>query len=832
MQAKIKELEDQKKQAENEAKFNAAVQEADKAFVAKDWNKALAKYEEALGYKKDDKHCANRLIAIEDILREQREAELKNKQQNEAYNNLIKAADGFRDKKEYDKAVAKYEEALKEKQEQYPKDQIKGIKEIQEKELAAKKMEEDYNAAMAEAKSLFDGENYQGAREKYQVASGIKPNEAEPKNKIKEIDELLKNLAANKEKEEAYKKALEEANALFASEKWEDARSAYQKASGIKPAETYPAEQIKVIDERIKNLAADKLKNENYQKKIAEADQLFATDKLEAAKKTYEEALKIKENEAHPTERIALINQTLLERGQAAERQQQFDKLMKEADALYATQKWEDARTKYQAALEVKPDEAKPKSQIEDINNKLADFAAKNAQEKAYQDAVNAGSDLLNAGDLMAAKSKFEEAAGIKPNEKLPKDKLAEIAKKLEEEAKNKALFEQYNKLIADADKMFTENKLEQARAAYVQANQLKADAYPQGRITEIDARIADATKKAQQDKAYADKIAQADQLFGSGKLEQAKAVYQEAQGIDASKPYPTEQIQKIDKQLADQQSAAEKEANFNKFVNEGKSLEQGKQLKEAIESYSKALAYKDDAQIKTKIAELTKRIADEEAQLNQEQKYQAALASAQNNETAQRYEQAIQDYKQAQSLKPSESLPGQKIAELQKLMQDQAKQKEIQDRFDKIVKDGDQASGAGNLSLAKSKYEEALAVINRPDVQEKLNDIERRMKEETVNENERSYRKIVDKADQLKSAKDFENAISYYERALTIKANDPYPVQMIKEIRAEIEQEKNLKNQQAEIDKQYNELIKLGEKKITDTDLQGALATFSLAKI
>jgi epidermal growth factor receptor substrate 15 len=831
MQAKIKEAEELKKQAENEAKFNAAVQEADKAFVAKEWNKALAKYEEALKYKKDDKHCVDRLIAIEDILREQREAELKNKQQNEEYTNLIKAADSFRDKKEYDKAVAKYEEALKVKQEQYPKDQIRTIKEIQDKEAAAKKVEEDYKAAMAEAKSLFDSENYQGSREKYQVASGIKPNEAEPKNKIKEIDELLKNLAANKEKEEAYKKALEEANALFASEKWEDAKSAYQKASGIKPAETYPAEQIKVIDEKIKNLAADKLKNENYQKKIAEADQLFATDKLDAAKKAYEEALKIKENEAYPTERIALINQTLLERGQAAERQQQFEKTMKEADVLFAAQKWDEAREKYQAALGIKPDETKPKTQIEEIDKKLGELAAKNAQEKAYQDAIAEGTNLLNSGDLLGAKGKFETASGLKPNEKLPKDKLAEINKKLEEEAKNKALFEQYNKLIADADKLFADNKLEQARAAYVQANQLKADAYPQGRITEIDARIADATKKAQQEKAYADKIAQADQLFGSGKLEQAKAVYQEAQGIDASKSYPTEQIQKIDKQLADQQSAAEKEANFNKFVNEGKSLEQGKQLKEAIESYSKALAYKDDAQIKTKIAELTKRIADEEAHLNQEQKYQAALASAQNNETAQRYEQAIQDYKQAQSIKPSESLPGQKIAELQKLMQDQAKQKEIQDKFDKIVKDGDQASGAGNLSLAKSKYEEALAVINRPDVQEKLNDIERRMKEETVNEQERSYRKIVDKADQLKNAKDYENAISYYERALTIKANDPYPAQMIKEIKQQIDEEKNKQKQQAELDKQYNELLKLGEKKIADKDLYGALETFANAK-
>jgi epidermal growth factor receptor substrate 15 len=799
--------------------------------VAKDWTKALAKYEEALGYKKDDKHCANRLIAIEDILREQREAELKNKQQNEEYTNLVKAADAFRDKKEYDKAIAKYEEALKIKQEQYPKDQIKTIKETLDKEAAAKKLEEDYKAAMAEAKSLFDAQNYDGAKAKYQVASGLKPNEIEPKNKIKEIEELLKNLAANKEKEEAYKKALDEANALFSSEKWEEAKTGYQKALGIKPTETYPQDQIKLIDEKLKNLAADKLKNENYQKKIAEADQFFSTDKLDAARKAYEEALAIKPNEAYPTERIAAINQTLLERGQEAERQQQFDKLMKEADVLYAAQKWEDAKAKYQAALDVKPNEVKPKSQIEDIDKKLAELAAQNAQDKAYQDAVSEGTKLLNSGDLIGAKGKFEAASGLKPNEKLPKDKLAEINKKLEEEAKNKQLFEQYNKLIADADKLLADKKLEQARSTYQQANQLKPDAYPQGKIAEIDSLLADAAKKAQLEKAYADKIAQADQLFGAGKLEQAKTVYQEAQGIDAGKTYPTEQIQKIDKQLADQQSAAEKEANFVKYVAEGQSLEQRKQLKEAIESYSKALAYKDDAQIKSKIAELTKRIAEEEAQLNQEQKYQSAMASAMNNEAAKRYEQAIQDYKQAQTIKPQESLPPQKIAELQKLIQDQAKEREIQDKFDKIVKEGDQASASGNLSLAKSKYEEALTVINRPDVQEKLNDVERRMKEETLNEQERSYRKIVDKADQLKNAKDYENAISYYERALTIKANDPYPAQMIKEIREEIEAEKNRQKQQAEIDKQYNELIKLGEKKISDNDLYGALETFSNAK-
>ena len=831
VKAKIAEIEEAKKLAEKEAKYNEAIALADKAFVAKDWDNALKKYEEALGFKPNDKHASDRVIAIDEILSAQRRAELEEKQKNEEYYNLIKAADNLRDQKQYDKAISTYEQALAKKTEQYPKDQIKSIKELIEKEAANAKLEKDYNDAMTAAKELFGAEKYEEAKAKYQVASGLKPAEKAPIERIAEIDKILANKSEQEAKNKAYAEALQKANKLFDSENWKDAIGAYKEALVIKPNEQEPKDKIAQAEQQLKNKEEAAKINENYTKKIAEADQLFNANKLEDARKKYEEALTIKSGEKYPTSQIELITNKLTELNAEAELNKKYDNLITEANALFASQKYTDSKAKYEAASQLKPSESLPKEKIKEIEALQAKLDKEAELEKKYAEAIQAGSSALSSGDLNKAKSYYEEAKSLKPSEKLPQDKIEEINKLIQNKEQNAAQEAQYAKLIADADANFTAGKLELAKSTYQEALLVKKEAHPSQRIKEIEKLLEEKAAKEKQEKAYQEKINQADQLFATDKLKEAAKAYEEASQIDGSQNYPKDQLKLINNKIAESQSAAEKEAKYNQLVSEGNALYATSKLSESISKYEEALSYKDDASLRKKVADIKTQIETQQTNLLKEQNYTEAIARAQQFESAKDLQSAIVEYEKASKVKPEESLPKTKIAELKAKIAELESNQQKDAKFNAIVAEGDKLLTAGNFEKAKEKYQEALEVKQDPAVVAKIADVEARMKEESLSQVEKNYQKIIDKADQLKAAKDFDNAISYYERALTIKPADVYPTNKINEIKAEIEQQKLKEKEAVELDRKYQEAIKSGDAKLASNDLSGALEAYVNAK-
>src|SRR5690606_37573805 len=120
----------------------------------------------------------------------------------------------------------------------------------------------------------------------------------------------------------------------------------------------------------------------------------------------------------------------------------------------------------------IKPDEKYPKDKIAEIDTILADLAKKEAEEKAkteqYNAAIAAADNAMNAKKYEDAKAKYNEAIGIKPDEKYPKDKIAEIdsilADLAKKEAEEKAKTEQYNAAIAAADNALNAKKYEDAK--------------------------------------------------------------------------------------------------------------------------------------------------------------------------------------------------------------------------------------------------------------------------------------------------------------------------------------------------------------------------------
>lgn len=98
------------------------------------------------------------------------------------------------------------------------------------------------------------------------------------------------------------------------------------------------------------------------------------------------------------------------------------------ADASFENKKYKDAKASYKKASEIKPEETYPKEKIAEIDKYFA-----NKRAKTYKSHIKKADELLGQEKYNEAKNFYAKASKIKPKEKYPKDKIAEINKKLEE---------------------------------------------------------------------------------------------------------------------------------------------------------------------------------------------------------------------------------------------------------------------------------------------------------------------------------------------------------------------------------------------------------------
>jgi membrane protein involved in colicin uptake len=229
--------------------------------------------------------------------------------------------------------------------------------------------------------------------------------------------------------------------------------------------------QIKAAEEEAKKKAEELLKN--YNAAIAKGDKAMAAKDYNAAKAAYNEALSYKEDN-YPKQKIAeadkLLAQSLAdaeakkkaeeEAKKKAELEAKYNAAIKKGDEAFSKKDWNAAKTAYNEALGLKSNEKYPKDQLAAIEKAIADelAAKKKAEEEAkakaeleakYNAAIKKGDEAFSKKDWNAAKTAYNEALGLKSNEKYPKDQLAAIEKaiadelaakkKAEEEAKRKA---------------------------------------------------------------------------------------------------------------------------------------------------------------------------------------------------------------------------------------------------------------------------------------------------------------------------------------------------------------------------------------------------------
>ncbi len=306
-----------------------------------------------------------------------------------------------------------------------------------------------------------------------------------------------------------------------------------------------------------------------------------------------------------------------------------FEKLVREGDQKVIEKKYKDGMDKFTEALKLFPQDAGAKKKYDDAKVLYDAELAAAAGEAKYAQLLKDGDAAISAKKWDDAKKKFTEAKNMKPQEKLPKEKLYEIDQ-LMANAEKQA---EYDAFIAAADKDFGNKDYALSIEKYKQANQvIPSISYPKDQIAKaqqaLDQMLADAAKKQQIEQRYNDLMALGDKNKSESKFESAITNFREASALKPEEATPKNKIKEIedllaqmerDRQKADADALANKqreelEKQFNDLVQQADKLYSSKSWDASKAKYLEALALKEAQYPRARIASIEDILAQEKA--------------------------------------------------------------------------------------------------------------------------------------------------------------------------------------------------------------------------
>ncbi len=836
-------------QAELRREYNQLLEEAGKEYSDEKFLAALDGYKAASQIFPKEQFPKDRIAEINDLLGLMMASAELDKAKLERFNSLIAEADQLFNQQKYPLARSSYNRALSIKPtDPHATQQLKAISDILRKQL----QDEQYNDLIAQADNSLKQMLYTDALNRYNDALKIKQNEAYPKSKIEEINGILAKQAKEVEKQQSYKQAMLQGNTMFEKQFYDKALSSYENALKFVPGDEAATTKIENIKRIMKELA-DKMR---YDDLVKSADKSLKKKAYEDALKDYSQAADLFPKDSYVNQQIDQINQIL-------QRVENFADLVFKADNQFINENYEASKSLYQKALDIKSDDKHSQDRIKEIDGILVN---KNLDDK-YNSLIAQADGLLNGKDYQNAKDAYNNALAVKPREKYPKDKIAEIDAALQQIAKTD---QDYQRVVDKANGLFQQKDYEKAKTEFANAGNIKPkETYPPEMITKIDGLIAEqkrfaeeaaaaeaarlAAIQAEKDKNYNNAVARGDSLFKQNEYETARTAYRTALTIKPAETYPQQKIDEIGTLLA-QLSAAQKayedaiakgDREFNREgFDAAKTAYNDAKSAKPDETYPDEMLAKIDS-IVTARTRLAEEAAAAEAarlaalQAEKDKNYSDAIAKGDDLFTQKDYENARNEYRTALTIKPAETYPQQKIDEIGTLL---AQLSAAQKAYEDAIAKGDREFKSEGFDAAKTAYNDAKSA--KPDetypdeMLAKIDSIvttRARLAQEAAAaeaarlaalqaEKDKNYSDAIAKGDNLFNQKDYENARNEYRTALTIKPTETYPQQKIDEIGT-------LLAQLSAAQKAYEDAIAKGDREFNREGFDAAKTAYNDAK-
>jgi hypothetical protein len=428
--------------------FEAFLDKGDKAMRGEDWQGALDMYDSALSLFPEDATAISK--------REQAQVKLDlanaSGQSEAAFQALLSEGESALAADRLDDARSAFESAAEMKPGAPEPEQ--GFRDIEAREV---ELEQDgeYLELIAEADNFFDREQYDKAIKVYTEASGMKPAERHPRDRKKEaqirLDDIASQAADIVGRTVAYEALIDEANDLYRDDDYASALVKYEEASELLPAERLPQDRAQVCRER-----------------LAEAE---------------EEESASREREAALAARESL-------RTELREKREQYDTVKREADVLFRNDDYAAAIGKYEEALEVLPDERYPMQRITEAQERLAEADAKETARASKGKGKDKSSDdraRSNDGGASDDQAAREAAREARETEKAAASE-ARASEALENQSAAESLDVEFEEFVEQGNGAFEESLWDVAKDAYEAALELKpGDRYVTSRLNRIE---------------------------------------------------------------------------------------------------------------------------------------------------------------------------------------------------------------------------------------------------------------------------------------------------------------------------------------------------------
>ena len=497
---------------------------------------------------------------------------------------------------------------------------------------------------------------------------------------------------------------------------------------------------------------------ETYESLMRSGNTKFAAADYISAKTYYEMALRQRPNDAEAKRKL---DQTLVKIQEDSERQEVFYAHLDAGDAFNAQNKYEEALAEYEQALAIFPDDRYVGAQAETIRGILKERQDK---QEAYNRAIQQGNTLLEEENFDAAIMQFEAASEIFPNDKLPKERIAE-AKRLQSAYNDKVA--RFNKLVEDANQLALRKNYDDAIAKLNQALELFPD------DAQVQSQIQSYTASKDLNDRYNALIAEADQLYESKNYQEARAKYQSVASIVPDEPYATDMIRRINELFESPEYIAEQ--NYLAAMSRGDGLLEQQQYQMALNAYQEALTYKPgDKTANQKINEVnaTIRRLEEEAE--------AARLAAEKAAA----EEAARLAAEAEAARLAAEAEAARLAA-------EAAAAAAQQRFD-------EAMAAASSYMSQEDYQNAiaqyqLALEAKPGDAEATAQLQaaQRLESDRITALRTQYNKFIKEGDKQFGAKAFDKAVENYVKAEELGLGESYPTEMIERIGRIIEENK-----------------------------------------
>lgn len=308
---------------------------------------------------------------------------------------------------------------------------------------------------------------------------------------------------------------------------------------------------------------ADSGINEEYEEHMRKAEVEFGRERWEQSINWLERALTAVPGDARAENMLAeaQVKQEESEAAEAARRD--YEVQMREGKLAMRKEDWAVARTAFTTASELIPSEAEPRELLAELDAMSSEV--EDTVDEDYSAAIDAGTSALSNGDLDAAESAFNEASELKPSERLPREKLAEIRQLRKAEDREADAMErrrkEYEDLVERADRAFDEQDFVRAKSLYEQATGVLPDeVYPRtraveaaGRIVPLGGDIADSEPQAdggaedEANREYEDRIREGDLAFDAEDWNSARSAYEVALELRPDERYPRNRLKRIE---------------------------------------------------------------------------------------------------------------------------------------------------------------------------------------------------------------------------------------------------------------------------------------------